>query len=60
MAGMRMEVLRLDAAGTAVTSRTSVFTNLSPRQRVRALELGPDGALYVSCDCGEIWRVVAQ
>jgi glucose/arabinose dehydrogenase len=60
MAGMRMEVLRLDAAGTAVASRTAVFTNLSPRQRVRALELGPDGALYVSCDCGEIWRVVAQ
>jgi glucose/arabinose dehydrogenase len=60
MAGMRMEVLRIDAAGTTITGRSSAFTNLSPRQRVRALELGPDGALYVSCDCGEIWRVTAQ
>jgi glucose/arabinose dehydrogenase len=28
--------------------------------RYRALTQGPDGALYVVTDAGEIWRVVAS
>lgn len=61
MAGRRIEILRTDAAGTALVSRTALFTNLSPRVRIRALELGPDGALYATVDDGgEIWRIAPQ
>jgi glucose/arabinose dehydrogenase len=61
MAGRRIEILRTDAAGTALAGRTALFTNLNPRVRIRALELGPDGALYATVDDGgEIWRIAAQ
>jgi glucose/arabinose dehydrogenase len=52
--GARIEVLKLDAEGMAV--RTSVVAGL-PKERVRSLVLGPDGALYVAIDAGEIWRL---
>jgi aldose sugar dehydrogenase len=29
-----------------------------PSERMRSLVQGPDGALYVSTDDGEIWRIV--
>lgn len=52
--GERIELLQLDAVG--MTTGTTTVTAL-PRQRMRSLVLGPDGALYVATDAGEIWRV---
>lgn len=61
MAGRRLDVLRLNADGS-VQSRTRVFNTLGVR--LRAVTMGPDGALYVSTDGksggDEIWRVTAQ
>jgi len=52
--GARIELLKLDADG--MTIRTAIVADL-PKQRVRSLVLGPDGALYVAIDAGEIWRL---
>jgi glucose/arabinose dehydrogenase len=53
MAGQRLELLTLDAAG----STTSTMNSGLPATRYRALTQGPDGNLYVATDGGEIWRV---
>ena len=56
LAGRRVEVLHLDAAG-----RTTSHTRMDlPRQRIRALVPDPTGALYIAVDAGEIWRVAPQ
>ncbi len=52
--GARIELLQLDAEG--MTTSTATITGLPP-QRMRSLVLGPDGAMYVSTDAGEIWRL---
>jgi len=52
--GARIELLTLDERGMA--AKAAVVGDL-PRQRIRSLVLGPDGALYVSIDAGEIWRL---
>lgn len=53
MAGQRLEVLTLDAAGMT----TSTVKSGLPAARYRALTQGPDGNLYLATDGGEIWRV---
>lgn len=53
MAGSRLAILELNAAGTA----TGTVDAPLPAVRYRALTLGPDGNLYVATDAGEIWRV---
>ena len=56
LAGQRVEVLNLDAAG-----RTTSHTRLDlPRQRIRALVPDPHGDLYIAVDTGAIWRVAPQ
>ncbi len=59
MGGQRLEILELDATGmtTGTTNLTSAPFNL-PAARYRSLVQGPDGALYIATDAGEIWRVV--
>jgi len=57
MGGRRLVVLTLDEAGTTAT-RVDIAP--LPGERYRALTLGPDGALYVATDGGEIWRVTAS
>lgn len=52
--GERIEILQLDAAG--MTIGTVTVPGL-PSERIRTLVQGPDGALYVSTDGGEIWRL---
>jgi aldose sugar dehydrogenase len=52
--GARIELLQMDAAG--MTIGTAIVADL-PRQRMRSLVLGPDGAIYVAVDAGEIWRL---
>jgi glucose/arabinose dehydrogenase len=54
MAGQRVVVLDLDAAGSLIGTLNAPL----PAVRYRALTQGPDGALYVATDAGEIWRVV--
>lgn len=56
MGGRRLVVLTLDEAGNATTVDVAPL----PSERYRALTLGPDGALYVATDGGEIWRLVAS
>ena len=53
MAGSRLVVLELDAAGVT----TNAITTSLPSARYRGLTLGPDGNLYVATESGEIWRV---
>lgn len=54
MGGERLVVLELDAAGLAIRA-----VNVGvPAARYRSLTQGPDGALYVATDAGEIWRLV--
>ncbi len=55
MAGNRVEILELNAAGTTVGTTNAGL----PSVRYRGLTLAPDGSLYVATDAGEIWRVVA-
>jgi glucose/arabinose dehydrogenase len=56
LAGQRVEILHLDAAG-----RTTSHTRLAlPRQRIRALVPTPTGDLYIAVDAGEIWRVAPR
>jgi len=52
--GSRIELLQMDADG--MTINTTLLADL-PNQRIRSLVLGPDGALYVAVDSGEIWRL---
>ncbi len=55
--GARIDLLQLDAAGTAIGIKTIAGL---PAQRMRALVQGPDGALYIATDTTEIWRVAAN
>ena len=59
LSGRRLEVLRLNAAGT-VTAIIRVLDTLG--ERLRHVETGPDGALWVLTDGksggDEIWRLV--
>ena len=56
LAGQRVEVLHLDAAGVT-TSHTPMDL---PRQRIRALVPDPTGDLYIAVDAGAIWRVTPR
>ena len=56
LAGQRVEVLHLDAAGLT-TSHTPMDL---PHQRIRALVLDPTGDLYIAVDAGAIWRVTPR
>ena len=55
--GGRIEILQMDAAGM-MTKKTTV-TGISA-ERMRTLVQGPDGALYVAIDSGEIWRLAVN
>jgi len=55
--GGRIEFLRIDAAGMATNAVTVAGI---PKERMRSLVQGPDGALYVATDAGEIWRLAAS
>jgi aldose sugar dehydrogenase len=61
MAGRRLELLKLDAAGTAATN-TPLLNTFGVR--LRAPVLAPDGSLYITTDGipggDEIWRLVAN
>jgi glucose/arabinose dehydrogenase len=52
--GERIEILQLDEAG--MTKSTARVPGI-PEERMRSLVQGPDGALYVAIDAGEIWRL---
>ena len=52
--GARIEILQMDTDG--MTTRNTTVSGI-PAQRMRALVQGPDGALYVAVDAGEIWRL---
>jgi glucose/arabinose dehydrogenase len=53
MAGARIEILELNAAGLTVSTTSPGL----PATRYRALVQGPDGSLYIATDVGELWRV---
>ena len=55
--GQRIDLLNLDQAG--MTTGKSTIPGI-PSERIRTLVLGPDQALYVSTDDGEIWRITAN
>jgi aldose sugar dehydrogenase len=59
LSGRRLEILRFDAAGTTATN-TRVLDTLN--ERLRHVQTGPDGALWVLTDGkaggDEIWRLV--
>ena len=59
LSGRRVEVLRLNADGSSATA-TPILEALS--ERLRHVQTGPDGALYVLTDSksggDEIWRLV--
>lgn len=55
--GERIVILQLDSAGKTVG--TTTVPGL-PGERIRSLVQGPDGALYVATDGGEIWRVAPR
>jgi glucose/arabinose dehydrogenase/predicted small lipoprotein YifL len=61
LSGRRLEILRLNAAGTSATN-TPILNTLG--ERLRHVETGPDGALWVLTDGktggDEIWRLVAN
>ena len=52
--GARIVLLQTDAEG--MTVRTAMVADL-PKERMRSLVQGPDGALYVAIDGGDIWRL---
>lgn len=52
--GARIELLQVDAEG--MTTQTATIADL-PSQRMRSLVSGPDGAIYVATDAGEIWQL---
>jgi len=55
--GGRIEILQIDAAG--MTTNTVTIAGI-PKERMRSLVQGPDSALYVATDTGEIWRLAAS
>jgi glucose/arabinose dehydrogenase len=61
LAGQRLEVLTLDAAGNA-TAQAPLLAD--QRTRLRAVVLGPDGDLYVTTDSrsggDQIWRLTPR
>jgi glucose/arabinose dehydrogenase len=52
--GGRIVMLQMDAAGRTIG--TTAISGI-PTARIRALVQGPDGALYVAVDSGEVWRL---
>ncbi len=52
--GARIEILDLDTNGMAIGK--TIVAGI-PAERMRSLVSGPDGALYVATDAGEIWRL---
>lgn len=52
--GARIELLQMDEE--YMTKNMTIVSNL-PGDRMRSLVQGPDGALYVATDEGEIWRL---
>ena len=52
--GARIDILNMDSSGMSMGDTTLAGI---PAQRMRALVQGPDGALYVAIDAGEIWRI---
>lgn len=54
--GQRIDILKLDEAG--MTTEKLTMPGI-PSERIRTLVLGPDQALYVSTDDGELWRITA-
>lgn len=55
--GQRVDVLDLAPDGLSVNEVTTMDLPIPPG-RFRSLVLGPDGALYIAADEGEIYRVV--
>jgi len=55
--GSRIDILQIDTAGMA-TGHTTISG--IPSRRMRSLVHGPDGALYIATDQGEIWRLAAS
>jgi glucose/arabinose dehydrogenase len=55
--GRRIEILQFDEAG--MTTNTTTVPGMGS-DRIRSLVQDPDGALYVSVDGGEIWRLTAK
>lgn len=55
--GERIEILELDSSGKTIG--TGTVPGL-PSERIRTLVQGTDGALYVSTDGGEIWRLAPR
>src|SRR5690606_19606222 len=57
MGAQRLDILQLDDEGSAVSAHT---VDDVPAVRMRSLVQGPDGALYVATDSGEIWRLTPR
>lgn len=55
--GGRIDILQLDSAGMTTGKLTVPGI---PKERIRSLVQGPDGAIYLSTDDGEIWRLAAR
>lgn len=55
--GARIVILKLDGVG--MTTQATTVSGIS-RERMRTLVQGPDGALYVAVDAGQIWRLAAS
>lgn len=55
--GGRIDILQVEAAGMTTNAVTVAGI---PKERMRSLVQGPDGALYVAIDAGEIWRLAAS
>ncbi len=57
--GQRIDIIDLAEDGMSVSDVTSMALPM-PEGRFRSVVLGPDGALFVSTDEGEIYRVTAN
>ncbi len=55
--GSRIDLLQLNPAGKTVAAGPMAGL---PSERIRSLVQGPDGALYVATDGGEIWRIATS
>ncbi len=55
--GARIEILQMDKTG--LTTETTRVPGI-PSKRIRSLVQGPNGALVVSIDSGEIWRLTTS
>lgn len=60
LSGQRAKVLSIDEAGTGLTEPPEAI--LQHSARLRAVQQGPDGALYVAIDAGSgvIWRITPE